>query len=361
LALDGASQSLEIARREALEKGISNIHFEKADVERLSLPVVTFDVVLMNMSLHHVRGLRRLLHQVRRSLRPGGIFLINEFIGRRQFQFPNLQLRIVSDLLSALPSEWRVAVTGKLKTQYVRRSVEYWNAVDPSEAIRSDRILAELTRQFRIIERHDYGGTILNLLLEDIIHNFDPTDNKDVGVVRLLAKFEEILIREGVLTSDFSMIAARPFALAFGQQGLIGQQIQFGHGGGAKPYQTFGWSRTEEKFTWTEDNSAQLWISIGTEKGPFNLKIRLAAFTHLPELPSQPVEVFVDEHKVAEWRVTSQPEEYSVMVADDQVKAGGTLEIKIRTPKAISPKSVGLNDDERVLGACFLSLELTKD
>jgi ubiquinone/menaquinone biosynthesis C-methylase UbiE len=210
LAMDGSPRSLEVARQAALDRGVTNIHFENADMERISLPVLEFDVVLMNMSLHHVRELRRLLDQVHRSLKPDGILLINEFIGPRQFQFPDRQLRIVADLLSALPPEWRRdSATGLLKTQYVRMPVEHWNVADPSEAIRSDQILAEVTRQFQIIDRVDYGGTILNPLLEHIVHNFDATDNKDVGVIRLLAKFEEILIREGVLTSDFTVIAAR--------------------------------------------------------------------------------------------------------------------------------------------------------
>jgi ubiquinone/menaquinone biosynthesis C-methylase UbiE len=210
LALDNSPRSLELARQAALEQRVKNIDFEKADLDHISLPVSRFDVVLMNMSLHHVRGLRPLLQQVRRSLKPGGLLLANEFIGPRQFQFSDRQLRIVADLLSPLPVEWRRdSATGTLKTQYVRMPVEHWNAADPSEAIRSDRIVAEVTGQFRIIDRLDYGGTILNLLLEHIVHNFDAKDNKDVGVIRLLAKFEEILIREDVLTSDFSVIAAR--------------------------------------------------------------------------------------------------------------------------------------------------------
>jgi ubiquinone/menaquinone biosynthesis C-methylase UbiE len=210
LALDGSPRSLELARQAALKQGVNNIQFEKADVERVSLPASSFDLVLMNMSLHHVQGLRRLLDEVRRSLKPEGVFLINEFIGPRQFQFSDRQLRIVADLLSVLPAEWRQdSATGTVKTHYVRMSVEHWNVADPSEAIRSDSIVAEVTRQFQIIDRLDYGGTILHPLLEHIVHNFDPTNTKDVSVIQLLAKFEEILIREGVLTSDFCVIAAR--------------------------------------------------------------------------------------------------------------------------------------------------------
>jgi ubiquinone/menaquinone biosynthesis C-methylase UbiE len=207
VALDASPASLEVARRDAESQGVANIEFGSADLNRLDLPSSAYDVVLMNMSLHHVKNLRETLSQVRRTLRAPGRFLINEFIGPRQFQFTELQLSIVEQLLATLPTLWRRDIaTGGDKTRYARMPVEHWNVADPSEAIRSDRIVPEIERQFHVIERIDYGGTLLNLLLEHIIHNFNPEDPKDVGVIRLLATFESILIRNHVLPSDFTVM-----------------------------------------------------------------------------------------------------------------------------------------------------------
>src|SRR5205085_6363448 len=96
------------------------------------------------------------------------------------------------------------------------------------------------------------------------------------------------------------------------------------------------------------------------EGGPLSLKTAMAAFTHAPERPSQPVEVFVNGQKLAEWEANSNPAEYQLTIPADTVKRGRTLEIEFRTPKATSPKSVGLNEDPRVLGVCLQWLELTK-
>lgn len=145
-----------------------------------------------------------------------------------------------------------------------------------------------------------------------------------------------------------------------GQRSIVGRQIQFGEGGDSEHYRTSGWSHTEERFTWTERNSAKLSLPIGGESGPFSLKINMAAFTHAPDLPSQPVEVFVNGQKLAEWQASSNPAEYQLTIPADIVKGGRTLEIEFRTPKATSPKSVGLNEDPRVLGVCLQWLELTK-
>lgn len=208
VALDASPASIEVGRASAAAKGVSNIEFGLADLNHLDLPEAAFDVVLMNMSLHHVKQVRETLSQVHGALRPHGRLLINEFIGPRQFQFTDLQLEIVEQLLRALPPFWRQDIaTGGEKTRYVRMPVEHWNVADPSEAIRSDIIVSEVERQFEVIERIDYGGTLLNLLLEHIIHNFNPGDPKDVAVIRLLAEFESILIGKGCLPSDFTVMA----------------------------------------------------------------------------------------------------------------------------------------------------------
>ena len=221
-ALDASPGSLDVARKSAESRGVANIEFGLADLNRLDLPREAFDVVLMNMSLHHVKELRETLSQVDRTLRPEGRLLINEFIGPRQFQFTDLQLEIVEQLLRALPSFWRQDIaTGGEKSRYVRMPVEHWNVADPSEAIRSDRIVSEVERRFRVLERMDYGGTVLNLLLEHIIHNFDPADPKDVAAIRLLAEFESILIGKGVLPSDFTMMVLAKKKVRLG--GLFGE------------------------------------------------------------------------------------------------------------------------------------------
>jgi SAM-dependent methyltransferase len=209
-ALDASSASLEIAAAAAEQQGVTNIHFGSADLERLELPAAAFDVVLMNMSLHHVQELRHVLTQVRRALRSDGFFIAHEFVGPRQFQFTDLQVGLVRELLAALPERFRRdSTTGRIKTDYVRMPIEHWNVADPSEAIRSDRIVPEVERQFRIVERIDYGGTILHLLLENVVHNFDPADEKDRALIALLGRIEDILIRAGVISSDFSLMTAR--------------------------------------------------------------------------------------------------------------------------------------------------------
>jgi hypothetical protein len=83
---------------------------------------------------------------------------------------------------------------------------------NPSEAVRSAEIVPLIRQRFEIVQQTDFGGTILHMLLSDIVGNFDPESEADVTIVRLLCYLEKTLIAEGVLPSDFTLIVARKLA-----------------------------------------------------------------------------------------------------------------------------------------------------
>ncbi|MCP4545475.1 MAG: class I SAM-dependent methyltransferase [bacterium] len=209
-AIDVSRTALDKARRSAASSGITNISFIELDFNKIEPPAEPYDVIFMNMSLHHVKELDELLSRIHASLHPEGFLIIHEYIGPRQFQFTDRQLMIVRGLLQSLPEALRRDLTtGEVKQCYERRPVEYWNEVDPSEAIRSDLIVPMLAKYCDFVERIDYGGTILHLLLEHIIHNFDTSTEAHLTVLKLLCTFEDILIGVGALPSDFSLMALR--------------------------------------------------------------------------------------------------------------------------------------------------------
>lgn len=209
-ARDLSAAALETARRSAAAEGVSNVTFDVADLNDPQVPRGAYDVVLMNMSLHHVKSLDRLLARCREALKPGGYFLANEFIGPRRFQFPPERIAVVRELLAAMPERLRDESSGVRKTTYQVFPVSHWKRTDPSEAVRSDLIPEAIARHFEIVYRADYGGTILSLLLEHIVHNFDKERPADVEILRLLGAFEDILIETlHVFPSDYAVVAGR--------------------------------------------------------------------------------------------------------------------------------------------------------
>jgi len=210
-AFDASPVSLEQARATAAKHGVHGLRFEACDLNQISLPRRRYDAVVFCMSLHHVSALEHVLDQVAGALRPGGVLLVNEFVGPQRFQFTDLQLELVRSLLAGLPERLRRSCHGgAIKREYVRMPVAHWLSVDPSEAVRSHEILPEIAKRFEIVHRGDYGGTLLGLLLEHVVHNFRADDEGAMSSLALLFSIEDALIRTGVLPSDYTVLAARP-------------------------------------------------------------------------------------------------------------------------------------------------------
>jgi hypothetical protein len=157
-----------------------------------------------------VANLKAVLATIRQALKPDGYLLVNEYVGPRQLQFTDAQLNATRDLLATLPERLRRdGATGGVKTEYHCFPVEHWNRVDPSEAIRSDRIVPLLYRFFDVVLQLDCGGSVLNPLLEHIVHNFDHGRPADVATFLRLAHAEQTLIELGVVANDFTVMAMR--------------------------------------------------------------------------------------------------------------------------------------------------------
>ena len=210
-ALDIAEGAVREAVEAARQEGLTHIRYSVADLNHVSLKREHYDVVFGLSAVHHIAALEHLCGQVRDSLKPGAYFVLDEFIGPSQFQWPDVQLNVVNEVLAALPESLRRRVSNpeQIKTAVSRPTIASMNAGDPSEAIRSAEIVPVLQAYFDIIEIKGYGGSLLHLLLEDIAGNFLPTDPLAVEWLERLFAIEDELILAGRLQHDFAVIIAR--------------------------------------------------------------------------------------------------------------------------------------------------------
>ena len=162
-------------------------------------------------SIHHITELEHVFAEVDKSLKPGGYFFLNEFIGPTQFQWTDYQLDCINAILKILPKKYRINKqdSSKIKDNVVRQTVKELESIDPSEAIRSAEILPLLNEFFTIKEKIDLGGTILHLLLQDIAGNFDYNNPDDIKMLEMLFIIEDTLMETGELQSDFAVIIAQ--------------------------------------------------------------------------------------------------------------------------------------------------------
>lgn len=185
-----------------------------ADLNNYRLPKQSYDFIYFFQSLHHVEALENLLYSCANALRPGGLMMVNEFVGPTRFQWTNDQLDRANHLLSLLPPELRVDLfpsrRGALKDKCVAFSLWEMMIGDPSESVRSEEIEPILKQYFDVVEEKNWGGTLNYLVFENIAGNFRPLNPLHDCIVELLIHHENELIANGVIPSNFKFYLVRP-------------------------------------------------------------------------------------------------------------------------------------------------------
>lgn len=206
--VDVSSGAVEQAAASAHEAGHSDrIAYRVADLDSVELEANSYDVVMAQMSIHHVTELERLFDQVAGSLRPDGVFVINEYTGPTRWQLPEPQLEAINEALRELPEKRRIrASDGRVKDRYDQIDLSWFDHNDPSESVRSAEILPILRDRMNVSVERPYGGALLQFLLEDIVWCFSGWSGyRDLG---RLAALEMRLEKSGMLASDFTVAIA---------------------------------------------------------------------------------------------------------------------------------------------------------
>jgi hypothetical protein len=121
-------------------------------------------------------------------------------------------------------------------------------------------------------------------------------------------------------------------------------------------YRVSGWTKSEGDYAWSEGTSAKLALPIPAGAGPLSVMMKLRGLVKPPDLPFQPVAVYVNGQKIADWEVADSASFTAQVPAD--VSNEKTLNLEFRIPKAASPKALGINADDRILGICAYSIEI---
>lgn len=161
----------------AKEKGLENrITFILGDFFESPQRHQKYDLVFWDNSLHHMPDATKAVEVSYDILNDGGIFLCNDFIGKSQFQWSDMELAIVNGVRALLPDYIYETETGYFNKMIYKLSTERMNEIDPSEAIVSASILPAILNTFEEPFIKHTGGLIYHLCLNGILVNI-PEDS----------------------------------------------------------------------------------------------------------------------------------------------------------------------------------------
>jgi SAM-dependent methyltransferase len=211
VAMDISPKAVAEAERQAAEHDLEAIiTYRVGNLDRDSLPVAAFDLVIAHSVLHHVEQLEFAYQEIASTLRPGGLLVINEYVGCCHLQYSDDQMERVNAIMEKLPVDLRrSALSGEVLERRIRPPLADVKATDPSEAIRSDEVLSAARAQFEILHQVDCGGSVLQPLLYELVPNFSDSDHDHRAMLELMVLLEENLVDAGVLASDFVFALAK--------------------------------------------------------------------------------------------------------------------------------------------------------
>ena len=200
--VDVAQSAIEAARKTSNAEGLEGLTYEVVDLNTATFPAETYDVVYAHAALHHVFHLEHLFDQIKQTLKPGGLFVVQEYIGPSQMQFPRRDLELADVFLNIIPERYRrTRAGGDIKKEAFRASVDMMNNSDPSEGIRASEILPLIASRFEIRHFRYLGGTLLLLVFNEIAGNFNEDDAEIMPLVKTLIALDNFVVDNKVLPS----------------------------------------------------------------------------------------------------------------------------------------------------------------
>lgn len=194
-----------------------------------------------------------------------------------------------------------------------------------------------------------------------------PPDLIPTPVVRLeFLNHEPLSPRELGFSSDSRRIGLALHSLRLGTVGkpagspfTLGQMVDFRRGGNALAFEAGGWGGLEPGGTWTLGAHSILNLDLGSvPKTDVTLEVEAHAFTP-PQRPEFIDSLFVNDEKVADWRLSSREALVRRQVRlPREAFSSGIVHIEFVNHDPFSPADFGLSTDQRKLGLALHYLSL---
>lgn len=210
-----AYESSQVAVDKANERIKQNNRSDKiqvicGDVLDANIPEESYDVVFVQAAIHHFFEIEEMYKFMHRVLKPDGLLIFDEYVGPDHLLFDDFTLDLMDEIDSCLSEKYKFDSPHNEFRNGVRRpTLQQMLEMDPSEGVHASDILPLTYQYFDIVERLDYGGTILRPFFTGILNNFDFDKEGDKTIIRLIVLLEKILTRHSIIQHSNTRIVAK--------------------------------------------------------------------------------------------------------------------------------------------------------
>jgi SAM-dependent methyltransferase len=171
----------------------SSMEFIEIDVNKFA-SVGKFDAVIAYQCLHHFIELETIFDSIFDSLRPDGLFIVSDVIGRNGHQMWPEALEVLQSFWKELPERLRVdSLSGSTLAEY--DNFDYSDL--GFEGVRAQDILPLLVQRFEFEVFAPFACITIPFVDRRFGVNFDPESEEDRSIIDRIAVLDNELIQEG--------------------------------------------------------------------------------------------------------------------------------------------------------------------
>lgn len=203
--------AVQSAKERIAKAGLSDrLIMHTGDVTKAGLQENTFDAVYVSAAIHHFFNIEEMMDFFYEVLKPGGILVYDEYVGPDHHIYHDKAYEIMDKINSCLDESLRYdQFREEVRDHVAPATLEWMLEMDPSEGVHSSMILPLTYQKFDVVQRYDYGGTIMRPFWVGILNNFDFNNAKDQTIAQLIGLIEQLMIDQGTIPSYHSIVAAR--------------------------------------------------------------------------------------------------------------------------------------------------------
>ncbi len=190
LCYDLAETRIAQARARAEQFGVADrIEFHVADAFALHA-APAFDFVYWNNALHHMFDVPAALAWSRAVLHPGGLLLVDEYVGASRMRFSDETLDYANAVRGLLPE--RILPADRREGEHLLSREWFAKRIarDPSEAVDAGRTLHAIAELFDAPVIRPTGGAVYFVALNGLFGNFDMAAPEDRTLLAHLLRLD---------------------------------------------------------------------------------------------------------------------------------------------------------------------------
>ena len=174
------------------------VSYTIGDANEIQLEPERYDLVYVQHAYHHIEALEHVAEQIAKSLKPDGIFAINDYVGANFLQRTSRQRDLCGAIWRSMPERYRIGMNGCVVEDL---HIPSKASLPPYEAVRAEDILDVLHAHFEFQEYVAFGG-ILMPLFNGFVHCYTDAPEDD-EFLRVMWDLDQWLINAGAVEPNF--------------------------------------------------------------------------------------------------------------------------------------------------------------